>query len=78
MKYSQEILHSHSAFVYSNFNNCDSSNDNSSVKIISIINECENILLRTSAYLQLECEEEDNDNDFTFEYPDSSPYHYRL
>ncbi|CAF1108688.1 unnamed protein product [Rotaria sordida] len=55
----------------SNFDNYDSSNDDSSIKITSIVNECENVLVRILTYLQLKFEE-DNDNDITFKCFDPS------
>ncbi|CAF3390573.1 unnamed protein product [Rotaria sp. Silwood1] len=55
----------------SNFDNCDSSNDDSNVEITSIIRECEIELICFSIYLRLESEN-NNHNDQTFEWPDPS------
>jgi hypothetical protein len=56
-----------------NFDNNNSSDDDSSVEIMSTIDECENELIRLSTYLQLESEVDNDDDDQTFEWPDPPP-----
>jgi hypothetical protein len=51
------------------FDNCDSSDDDSSVEITSTIDESENELVRLSTYLQLESDDE-SDDQRNFEWPD--------
>ncbi|CAF1406407.1 unnamed protein product [Rotaria sordida] len=57
----------HPALLYndedSNFDNCDSSNNNSSVEITWTIDECENELERLSTYHQLKPEDNNDDDD---------------
>ncbi len=52
-----EPLHSDKDSIY---DNCDSSDDDSSVEITSTIGEYENELVHLSTYLQLESEDENN------------------
>jgi hypothetical protein len=51
---------------------CDSPDGDSSVEITSMLDECENELIRLSTYLQLETEDEDDDEQ-NFEWPDPPP-----
>jgi hypothetical protein len=70
----EEHLASLGANEDSSFNDCSSSDDDSSVEITSTIDECENELVHLSTYLRLESEDDDCDDIHQVsEWPDPPP-----